>query len=121
MGLLGGSAQGTITNSANISYSPVLIWGEDNKSDREDYFAPTQDVSPKLDESMGVSAGVAIGAGSSAQGGTVAREESPTISDKDNLNPTFGQQAPKDKNNVLIGGAIIIGGAILYKTFKKAK
>lgn len=124
MSIFGSSAQATVNNQANISYSPFLNLGDDNVSSQKEWFAPTATASPKQDNSLGLAASVAVGSGDAGQATTTRREDpftdnssSSPYSPKDFFNDDFKTNVTK----YLPYALGLTGIYILAKTYQKTQ
>lgn len=123
MGFFGGSAQASNNNAANISYSPVLVWGDGNNTTKRENFAPSTTSKPTLDDSTSASVGAALAPGSSATGGTVARSQTPYSQNETVATPVNFGTNDKPINNSNYMGYIMaaVGGAALIYMSKQPK
>lgn len=120
MGLFGGSAQATNSNQANILFNPQVNVGDGSTKSSSD-FDPISTTSPKLDDSLGVSASVAMAPGSSASSG-LQRSQREDGSPITNTQPYYQQpQNKSDFDKYMPYVAVGAGAYMILKSIKKNK
>lgn len=119
MGLFGGSSQSTATSSNILDFNPVFNIGDGNTSAQDKTLDATQTVTPKLDDSTGISGSVGLGFGGSGSGGTA--QTSRTNEDVQPLNtaPATSNLLSGINTSYLIYGAVGLVGLVFLSRRKK--
>lgn len=123
MGLFGGSASSSSSLNNALTFNPVITVGDDNTSKSTAKQRGSADATATTKDEFGMSAGVALGPNSNAQGGAVSRN----AGDIQPMNKTEASDSNFFNDGVLsrisplylIGGLVVIGGGyIIYKKVK---
>lgn len=111
MGLFGGSSQSTSTSSNILDFNPVINIGENNSSALDKALEQTATVSPKLDDSIGVSAVVPVMSTTGANSAELTRQQTEDLQPIETATAT-GTGLSSVNPIYLIGGLVAIGGLI---------
>lgn len=121
MGLFGGGSSSTSGVTSSIDFSPIIQFGEDQSSSFDKKLDQTQDISPKFDDSTGISASVGVAGGAGGPAST-ARQQQEEYSQPTQTAPlqTMPFKTVGSSMGLMGLGALFIGGAFLLNNKKKA-
>jgi LPXTG-motif cell wall-anchored protein len=120
MGLFGGSSQSTSSVVSTINFDPTIQFGENQEATSEKTLDQTATTSPRLDDSLGLSASVGVGVGGTGSGGTATTSR---LQDESTA-PTLAKADGVITNNqyLIYGGiALAVGGGVYFFMKKKKK
>lgn len=121
MGLFGGSSQSTSSINSSIDFSPIIQFGTDQSSTQDKVNDLTSTTSPKLDDSLGLSASVGVGVGGTGSGGPATTSR---IQDED-LQPIETTTSPLISKGLDINPYYLLGGvgalSLVYYFTKRKK
>ncbi|AXX87156.1 hypothetical protein AMRN_1420 [Malaciobacter marinus] len=119
MGLFGGSSQSTSSVVSSIDFSPIIQFGEDQTSTQDKVNRQDATTSPKLDDSLGLSASVGVAGGTGGPAQTSRYQEEDAQPKEAGVLRNIGTDDNK-KLLYIIGGVGAIG-AIYLLINKKSK